>query len=79
MGNMGWVGFANERTMNKTMNTKTNARRKLERKGTYIKAPPYLGDPKFANAMSKPPGYLALAVGGNVIWKRKKIAGMCVE
>jgi hypothetical protein len=38
---------------------------------TYIRAPPYLGAPKFANAISKPPGYLLLASGGNVICKSK--------
>ena len=34
---------------------------------TYIKEPPYLGDPKFANAMSHPVGYKDLASGGKVI------------
>ena len=29
-------------------------------------APPYLGAPKFANAMSNPPGYLVFASGGKV-------------
>jgi hypothetical protein len=36
---------------------------------TNMRAPPYLGAPKFANAISNPPGYLVLASGGNVICK----------
>lgn len=44
-------------------------------KKTYIKAPPYLGAPKLARAMSQPVGYLALASGGKVTWGEKPWQG----
>lgn len=51
--------------------------------GTYIMAPPYLGAPKFAKAISKPPGNLDLASGGKVICRSSvrlkcKLPHMCV-
>jgi len=46
-----------------------------ERNNTYIKAPPYLGAPKLARAISQPIGYLALASGGKVTWREKPWEG----
>jgi len=45
----------------------------IKQSQAYMMAPPYFGAPKFANAMSNPPGYFDLASGGKVICAQEKI------
>ena len=55
--------------------SETRAGEREGEENTYIKAPPYLGAPKLARAMSQPVGYLALASGGKVTWREKPWEG----